>query len=249
MCDLCNQRFEFTAYGSSVVDARRNTADIAHFLQPTEVTVLRRRGIDTGDLDAAADEAFLMKWLATSGARWPAPSSTDTGYVAAMTRAAKLGLVDAMVDLGVYGPEHDRGTWLDAAARKGSTHAMDRLGVRARQAGDLVESAEWFHRAAEAGCSIGAMKYGLTQLDRFRKGQLNVHDARGPLGDEVKRCLWLATENGDAEAPVTLRDWYVNVDDLDPGDAEVRRLEDLGRERGASAYRDGQAGPGAVGGH
>jgi TPR repeat protein len=133
-----------------------------------------------------------------------------------LQRAADLGRVEAMLDLGdlVWNEgEHERAlTWLRPAAEAGETQAMLYVAMTLDELEQAGEAGTWFRKAAMAGHPLAPGRYAI---------YLHEH------GDEAQALEWLAKAR---EAGDPLADMYfaamsepgnqleVRMSPLDPGD-------------------------------
>ncbi|MEU1899320.1 protein kinase [Nocardiopsis dassonvillei] len=101
-----------------------------------------------------------------SGRTTPSPSEIPTASEddkeGRLRRAAEVGDVEAMKDLGLLmrqrGKKNRAESWYRRAAEAGDTEAMNSLGLMLQQRKDLSQAESWFRRGAEAG-DTGAMFY------------------------------------------------------------------------------------------
>lgn len=235
MCLDCHEVFEFLGYGHDEYEARSATADRAHGILYDPDLDARRARVEAGDRTAVMEEAFLQKWLGTSGMSWYAVTEGSDGfrpYVEAMERAAAAGVGDAMVDLGVYGPESQRLDWLERAAAHGKVSGMRRL-ARQVHATDPDRAGELLLDAAGRTCASARFELGVVALEAKRSGRPLVVRGEVLADPVVLEHLRGAVDDGNAHAPALLAHWLVVVEGLDD-DAEVARLTRLAEERGST---------------
>ena len=123
-----------------------------------------------------------------------------------MTRAAKLGHVDAMVILGKAYQNGDNGAPGEAeairlyqlAAAQGHAGALCELGKSAKDRKDLAEAKQFFTRAAAQGHANGEFELaGCLMIDRISCSDL---DEKSRLSEEVWRLFRRAAAHGDPDA-------------------------------------------------